>query len=388
MEIGPFLFFRTPQIRFGANSVVSLGAIVSGFGSSVLWVHGSGSRSTSPVASALAQSRVQIYEYEISSEPSPEDVDEAVAEFGSRKIDSVLATGGGSVIDAGKAISAMLPLDKPVSDYLEGIGKKQHPGTKLPFVAVPTTAGTGTEATCNAVLSKVGPKGFKRSLRHPNLMPDMAVVDPTLSLSCPKDLAAACGMDALTQLLESFVSTKASALTDALAASGLERLKDNLVPSCTTKLKDGEVRSNLSYAALLSGITLANAGLGVVHGFASSIGGMFRIPHGVVCGTLLAPCMRRTVEKLINEGGSLHHVVKFAQAGEILCDRRADTAEETCEMLVEKLSEFARLLEMPTLAAFGISESDITAIIDQTDNKNNPVKLDKDDLRKILMERI
>jgi alcohol dehydrogenase class IV len=282
----------------------------------------------------------------------------------------------------------MLPLDKPVSDYLEGIGKKQHPGTKLPFVAVPTTAGTGTEATCNAVLSKVGPKGFKRSLRHPNLMPDMAVVDPTLSLSCPKDLAAACGMDALTQLLESFVSTKASALTDALAASGLERLKDNLVPSCTTKLKDGEVRSNLSYAALLSGITLANAGLGVVHGFASSIGGMFRIPHGVVCGTLLAPCMRRTVEKLINEGGSLHHVVKFAQAGEILCDRRADTAEETCEMLVEKLSEFARLLEMPTLAAFGISESDITAIIDQTDNKNNPVKLDKDDLRKILMERI
>jgi alcohol dehydrogenase class IV len=388
MEIGPFHFFRTPQIRFGANSVVSLGAIVSGFGTSVLWVHGSGSRSKSPVASALAQSRVQIYECEISSEPSPEDVDEAVAEFGSRKIDSVLATGGGSVIDAGKAISAMLPLDKPVSDYLEGVDNKQHPGTKLPFVAVPTTAGTGTEVTCNAVLSKVGPTGFKKSLRHPNLMPDVAVVDPRLSLSCPKDLAAACGMDALTQLLESFVSTKASALTDALAASGLERLKDSLVPSCTTRLKDGEVRSNLSYAALLSGITLANAGLGVVHGFASSIGGMFRIPHGVVCGTLLAPCMRRTVEKLINEGNSLHHAVKFAQAGEILCDRRADTAEETCEMLVEKLSEFTRLLEMPTLAAFGISESDITAIADKTDNKNNPVKLDKDDLRKILLERI
>jgi alcohol dehydrogenase len=392
MEINPFLFFHTPQIRFGKNSIAALGEIVSGFGSSVLWVHGSGNNSKSTVrktvASALALYRVRIYECEISSEPSPQDVDEAVAEFGSRKIDSVLATGGGSVIDAGKAISAMLPLDKPVSEYLEGVGKKQHPGTKLPFVAVPTTAGTGTEATCNAVLSKVGPKGFKRSLRHPNLMPDVAVVDPLLSLSCPNDLAAACGMDALTQLLESFVSTKASALTDALVAGGLERIKDNLVPSCTTMVNDGEVRSNLSYAALLSGITLANAGLGIVHGFASSIGGMFRIPHGVVCGTLLVPCMRRTIEKLIAEGGSLNHIVKFAQAGEILCGGRGETAEETCEMLVQKLSEFARLLKMPKLSAFGISASDITAIVDITDNKNNPVKLDKDDLRKILMERI
>ena len=129
-------------------------------------------------------------------------------------------------------------------------------------------------------------------------------------------------------------------------------------------------------------------GLGVVHGFASSIGGMFRIPHGVVCGTLLAPCMRRTVEKLIDEGGSLHHIVKLAQAGEILCDCRADTAEETCEMLVEKLSEFARLLKMPKLSAYGITSSDITAIVDKTDNKNNPVELDKEDLRKILMESV
>lgn len=325
------------------------------------------------------------------SEPAPSDVDKAVAEFGAGdagKISAVLSSGGGSVIDAGKAISAMLAVGAPVSDYLEGVGSKQHPGKKLPFIAAPTTAGTGSEATCNAVLSNVGPGGFKKSLRHVNLVPDVAVIDPALSLSCPADLASACAMDALTQLLESFVSTKACVLTDAVAASGLEHLKDSLVPSCTTRLDDAALRSNLSYAALMSGIALANAGLGTVHGFASSIGGMFRIPHGVVCGTLLAPCIRRTVEKLIAGGSPLRHIAKFAQAGGILCGRRGATPEETCGMLVEKLSEYAALLKMPRLSSYGVTASDIAAIVDRTDNKNNPAQLDKEDMRKILMERL
>lgn len=395
MEINPFLFFSTPRIHFGVNCIASIGRIVTGYGPSVLWVHGSGSHSKSTVrdtvASALAQAGVRIHEWEISSEPAPFEIDRAVAEFGAGdagNISVVLATGGGSVIDAGKAISAMLRIGTPVSEYLEEVGVKQHPGKKLPFIAAPTTAGTGSEATCNAVLSNVGPGGFKKSLRHVNLMPDVAVIDPALSLSCPSDLASACGMDALTQLLESFVSTKAGPLTDALAETGLDRLRDNLVPSCTAKTDDVNMRSNLSYAALLSGITLANAGLGTVHGFASSIGGMFRIPHGVVCGTLLAPCMRRTVEKLIAAGGPLRHIVKFAQAGEVICGRRGGTAEETCDMLVEKLAEYARLLKMPKLSAYGIAMPDIAAIVDKTDNKNNPVDLDKEDLRGILLERL
>jgi alcohol dehydrogenase class IV len=394
MEIGPFSFLRSPQIHFGKNSLSMLGKIVTGYGSSVLWVHGPKSRSKptagvlNAVASTLAQARVIVYEWEIPSEPAPSDVDKAVAEFGTRKIGAVLSTGGGSVIDAGKAISAMLTIDKPVLDYLEGVGTKPHPGTKLPFIAVPTTAGTGAEATCNAVLSSVGPEGFKKSLRHENLMPDVAVIDPALSLSCPPDLASACGMDAFTHLLESFVSTKASALTDALATAGLEHLKDTLVPSCTTKTDDVDIRSNLSFAALMSGFALANAGLGIVHGFASSIGGMFRIPHGVVCGSLLMPCMRRTIDKLIAAGGPPRSLVKFARAGEILCDTRAGTVEETCEMLIEKLSEYTGLLKIPKLSAYGMTASDITAIIERTDNKNNPAILDKEDMRKILMEKM
>ena len=192
-----------------------------------------------------------------------------------RGIDVVLSTGGGSVIDAGKAVSAMLRVEGSVAEYLEDVGTRKHPGTKVPFVAVPTTAGTGCEATRNAVLSRVGPDGFKKSLRHDNFLPDAAVVDPVLTLSCPPDITAACGLDALTQLLESFVSTKASVLTDVLALSGLEHIGNSLVPACTNSGQDIDMRANLSYAALMSGITLTSAGLGTVHGFASSIGGLF-----------------------------------------------------------------------------------------------------------------
>ncbi len=186
MEIAPFLFSPTPLIHFGRNSISSIGRIVTGYGSSVLWVHGAGSSLKSTIRDALAKAGALVYEWEVSSEPAPSDVDKAVAEFGAGdagKISAVLSSGGGSVIDAGKAISAMLAVGAPVSDYLEGVGSKQHPGKKLPFIAAPTTAGTGSEATCNAVLSNVGPEGFKKSLRHVNLVPNVAVIDPALALS-------------------------------------------------------------------------------------------------------------------------------------------------------------------------------------------------------------
>jgi alcohol dehydrogenase class IV len=259
---------------------------------------------------------------------------------------------------------------------------------KVPFVAVPTTAGTGCEATKNAVISSVGPQGFKKSLRHDNFMPDVAIVDPLLALSCPPAVTAACGLDALSQLIESFVSVKASILTDTLAASGLERMNNSLVPACTGAAHDVNIRADLAYAALVSGITLANAGLCVVHGFASSIGGMFSVPHGVVCGVLLVPCLRRTILALSQNEAGLPHLAKFARAGEILCGRRRGTVRETCDLLIEKLEEYTRLLKIPRLGTYGITTDSIGSIIDKTDNKNNPVKLEKEDLRKILMESL
>jgi alcohol dehydrogenase class IV len=392
MAIKPFLFSATPAIHFRPHSAEQLGRIVSGYGSKALLVRGKNSLTRSgvytAVASSLRDSHVEFYEWEISGEPSPRDIDRAVAENAGRGVRAVVSVGGGSVIDAGKAISAMLPLGGPVADYLEDVGTKTHPGVKVPFVAVPTTAGTGCEATKNAVISSVGPLGFKKSLRHDNFMPDVAIVDPLLALSCPPAVTAACGLDALSQLLESYVSVKASILTDMLAASGMERMKDSLVPACTGAAQDVNIRANLAYGALVSGITLANAGLCVVHGFASSIGGMYTVPHGVVCGALLVPCLRRTILALSQNEAGLPHLAKFARAGEILCGRRHSTARETCDLLIEKLEEYTRLLKIPRLGNYGITADSIGAIVDKTDNKNNPVKLDKDDLKKILMESL
>ena len=180
----------------------------------------------------------------------------------------------------------MLPLSDGIINYLEGV-ELNPPGSTVSFIAVPTTAGTGSEATKNAVISSIGESGFKKSLRHDNFIPDIAVIDPQLMLSCPETLTAACGLDAIAQLLESYVSSKSNPITDALAFDALTKA----IPAFEVAVKDGhknlEARASMAYGALISGITLANAGLGIVHGFASPIGGFFDIPHGVVCGTLL-----------------------------------------------------------------------------------------------------
>ena len=390
MAVKPFSFSSPPAIHFGPHVSEKLGGIVSGFGKRALFVRGKNSLERSGAYAAVTASfrsaDIEFFEWEIAGEPSPADVDGAVSKYKDGGITAVASVGGGSVIDAGKAISAMLPVEGSVIEYLEDVGTRIHPGKKVPFIAVPTTSGTGCEATKNAVISNVGPQGFKKSLRHDNFIPDAAIVDPVLTLSCPAAVTAACGLDTLSQLLESFVSTKASPLTDSLAQTGLEHVKDSLVPACAGSSQDVNVRADLSFAALLSGMTLANAGLCVVHGFASSIGGMFAIPHGVVCGCLLVPCMRHTIRALSQSEAGLPHLAKFARAGKILSGKKRATARETCDLLIETLEEYVRVLKIPRLGVYGVTSPSAEAIVDKTDNKNNPAKLGKDDLKKIVME--
>ncbi len=393
MVMPSFRFGNTPRIHFGPGSFNLLGKLVEGLGKKALVVTGVRSlRSSGKMDALLGDLRgrgIAFHHIAVEGEPTPEYVDQAVSQYGGEDIQVVLAVGGGSVIDAGKAISAMLPQGGSVMDYLEGVGEREHSGVKVPFIAVPTTAGTGSEATRNAVLRRVGPRGFKKSLRHENFTPEVAVVDPELALSCPSHLTAWCGMDAFTQLLESYLSTLASPLTDALAWGGMELARGNLVAACGEGANDVDVRGAMACAALISGITLANAGLGIVHGFASAIGGFFDIPHGVACGTLLAPSIQANIQALKEIGSPGEAALfKYAKVGCLLKGLSVSDIPSGCDYLVETLRRWTEELEIPRLGDYGIGEEDVERIISETGAKNNPVELDQQAMRAILLERI
>ncbi len=389
-----FSFARIPRIIFGAGKFDAIPKIVSDFGPTALLVTGARSYRYSgkweKLLEVFKRNAVSYFHVCVEGEPSPGFVDKTVAQHRDKNVDVVLAWGGGSVVDAGKAISAMLLQDGSVLDYLEGVGTGvEHSGQKVPFIAVPTTSGTGSEATKNAVLSHVGPDGFKKSLRHDNFVPDVVVLDPELMLSCPPDITAACGMDAFTQLLESYVSAKASPLTDVLAFSGLEDVGRCLVPACTDRANDVGVRGGMAYAALMSGVTLANAGLGVVHGLASPIGGYFDIPHGVVCGTLIGAATAVTIGKLLETHDTEHPALrKYARVGALLCNTSGEDVAKTCASLIEKIDEWTETLKIPRLGEYEIGESDFGKIITGTGSKNNPIALDPDEIREVLRRRL
>jgi len=393
MTFKAFDFYRTPRLVFGPGRVKELGQIVASYGSEVLVVTGSDSLdrtgSWKRCEESLKQTSIRFHRYSFSGEPSPELVDTAVKEFTPLSVDAVVAIGGGSVIDCAKAIAAMLTLGEPVTPYLEGVGTRAHPGTTLPFIAVPTTAGTGTEATKNAVISKVGGKGFKKSLRHDNFTPVCAIVDPELTLTCPPQVTAACGMDAFTQLLESYVSPQASPVTDALALSGIEHIASALVPASIDQGDDIELRSSLAYAAFLSGVTLANAGLGIIHGLAAPLGGLVPIPHGIVCATLVAEASRMNIKRIRElRGPEDIMLVKYARAGQAFsCTPDADVPT-SCDLLVQKLDEWTERLSIPRLGRYGVAESDLDELAAQAGQKSNPVQLGLNEVKAILRARL
>ena len=249
------------------------------------------------------------------------------------------------------------------------------PGPKLPFIAVPTTSGTGSEATKNAVISKIGKGGFKRSLRHDNFVPDIALVDPELTLNCPEDITAASGMDCFTQLTEAYLSDKSNEYTDALAIEGLKAIKTSLIRSYTNG-EDIEARTGMSFAALTSGICLANAGLGVVHGFASSIGGMYNIPHGLICGTLMASSNEINVRELRKKATNPAALKKYALLGELFLDEKGKTDDYYIDGFIQYLYILANDLHLTkVLKKYGLKEKDVGIICSETEIKNNPVKL-------------
>lgn len=391
MVIEDFQISRIPKTVFGAGSYNKLAGLMRSYGSVALIITGGKSLERSGKLDMLLKElksfSMKPYLANISGEPSPESVDRIVNHYRHKNISLVVSVGGGSVMDAGKAISAMLTADDSVLNYLEGIGKKTHSGQKVPFFAVPTTAGTGSEATKNAVLSTVAENGYKKSLRHDNFMPDLALIDPELTLSCPPGLSSACAMDALTQLIESYLSPKASAITDSLVLNALSLLKNNIIRACNKGAKDIDARSALAYASYISGIALANAGLGIVHGLASPIGSYFEIPHGVVCGTLISSATRKNIE-LLQTGEAPSALEKYAAIGKVLSGTDSDNHSENISRLIQTLDEWTEKLHLPRLGAYGIREKDASRIAEKTSMKENPVIVSPENIVSLLLERI
>jgi alcohol dehydrogenase class IV len=241
--------------------------------------------------------------------------------------------------------------------------------------------------TKNAVLSSVGKDGFKRSLRHDNLVPDIALIDPELTMSCPPDITAASGMDCFTQLVEAYLSEKSNQYTDALALEGIKAIKVSLRRS----YENGEnidARSGMSFAALTSGICLANAGLGAVHGFASSLGGLYDIPHGVICGTLMAVTNEvnvRELRKLSDRSAALN---KYSILGKIFLEDKEKTDNYYIDGFIKCLHDLTFELNLPGLYKYGVRENNLVIISGMTEIKNNPVKLTFENLLEIISNRL
>ena len=394
--ISHFSLARIPRIEFGSGCIDRLPALVSGYGKHALLVTGASSLLKSATGERirvdLLEAGITLEHTRVKGEPSPELIDTVVEQFRGHNIDVVLGIGGGSVLDAAKAIAGLLRVGDTVMDYLEGVGpEKPYQGPAVPFIAVPTTAGTGSEATRNAVLSVQGDTGFKKSFRDEKLVAEYAVVDPELLATCPPAQIAANGMDALTQLIESYVSTGANRVTDALALDGITAARDSLLSLYDDPAGAKRAREGMAYAALVSGITLAQTGLGSVHGLASPLGAFFPIPHGVVCGTLVATATRINIAAMRAREPDNPALVRYRVLGELLCQQTFSTTAVAQDALVALLEDWTMHMDIPRLAQCGVNPGDFDRIVSHSRGssmRTNPIVLTDAEIREILQQRL
>ncbi|WP_395749301.1 iron-containing alcohol dehydrogenase [Prosthecobacter sp.] len=361
-----FEFATAQRIIFGRGTFRELPDLCRSFGQRPLLITGS-----RPQQYAERLPNVGIHS--ICGEPTVEDIESGVALARQRSADVIVAIGGGSVVDAGKAIAAMSTQPGDLMRYIEVIGEgKPLDAASLPYIAVPTTAGTGTEATRNAVIASTQHR-VKASLRHISMLPRVALIDPELAADVPSSVTAASGMDALTQCLEAFVCSRAQPMTDALCLDGIQRAVRSLERAFQNG-HDLDAREDMALCALNSGIALANAGLGAVHGFAAPIGGMFHAPHGAVCAALLAPVWEANARRVQDRS-------KFAQVDGML----GGDAVSCLHALTERL-------RIPKLGHWGIVNSDLDEIARKaaaaSSMKANPVALTHEELIAVLRQAL
>lgn len=389
-----FEFATTGRIIFGAGKLAELGNLIRGFGARALLVSGSRPAAAKIVSSLLQQVGVVAERFSVAGEPTVALVEQGTKQARESACEFVVAIGGGSVIDAGKAIAAMLTNEGELLDFVEVIGRgRSLSKPSCPFIAIPTTAGTGAEVTRNAVLASPEHR-VKVSLRSPFMLPTVALIDPELTYDLPPALTASTGLDALTQLIEPFTCNRANPLTDAICREGMRRVARSL----RVAYHDGSnamAREDMAVAGLFGGLALANAGLGAAHGFAAPIGGMFSAPHGAVCAALLPHVMAANLRALQRSGdtpaGSQRSPgatsvteLRYDEVARIVTGNAAAMADAG----VDWVSDLVRELNIPKLSAYGIDPTHVPELVAKAANassmKANPVALASAELSAIL----
>jgi alcohol dehydrogenase class IV len=381
--VGEFEFATATRIVFGAGAARQLGHAVSQFGRRALLVTGRSSPRTQRALMLLQHDGIEPVVFSVTGEPTLEAVNEGMALARAERCEVVIGFGGGSALDAGKAIAAMLANPGDLLDYLEIIGRGQalrHPS--VPFLAVPTTAGTGSEVTRNAVLGCPSHR-LKVSLRSPLMLPRVALVDPELTYDLPPDITARTGLDALTQLIEPFVSSRANPLTDGFCREGLVRVAKSLRLVCAAGQHPGP-RHDMALASLLGGLALANAGLGAVHGLAGPLGGHFSAPHGALCAILLPHVVAANIQALQLRQPQNPALARYQETAQLLTGApRAGFGE-----LISWLQDLVRDLHIPPLSSYRITSDDISEIVPQSvrtsSMKGNPITLEAEELAGVL----
>ncbi len=382
-----FDFATANRILFGPGRAGEVGGLAAGLGRRALLVTGKDPRRAADVSADLAAHGLTVTTFAVSTEPTTDLVATGAALARDAECDLVVAVGGGSVLDAGKAIAALATNRAAILTYLEVIGQGQpltHPA--LPIIALPTTAGTGAEVTRNAVLASPA-HGVKVSMRSASMLPAIALVDPDLTRHLPPALTASTGMDALTQLLEAYVTPLANPITDGLCREGLWRAANSLEQA----FWDGEdptARADMAVASLFGGLALANAKLGAVHGFAGVLGGMFDAPHGAICAALLPPVMEVNVAALVDRTPINPALRRYGEVARILTGSREVTAKEGVARLREMVTTFG----IPGLGSHGVTQADFPRIIaaakPSSSMKGNPILLSDEELALILEQAL
>ena len=378
-----FEFATANRILFGAGTLREVGLIAAGSGRRALIVSGKQGERVAPLLAILAEHQIESIPFSVAGEPTVSLVVQGVETARQTACDLIVGIGGGSVLDAAKAIAILLTNSGNPYDYLEVIGLgKPLTQPAAPCIAIPTTAGTGAEVTRNAVLLSPQHR-VKVSLRSPLMLPRVAIVDTELAYSLPPSVTASTGMDALTQLIEPFVSIRANPLTDALCREGISRAARAL-RRAFEQGSDAAAREDLSLASLFSGLALANAGLGAVHGIASVLGGMYPAAHGAICARLLPAVMAVNLRAIQRRADTHPAWSRYVEVAQILTgSEKASPAQG-----VAWVQELCKELRIPPLREYSVSREDFPEIIEKSlaarSTKANPVRLTADEMQEIL----